>query len=131
MENKRNILFNYKEPDEDLLIRYLQGNLLDEERFQVEATMLDSGFVNDAVEGLNILQNKKNIEQSIQALNRELEKHIETKRRKKRKNKILPLEWIIIYVVIVICLCLIGYAIIHIHSKKSMTTPTQTEKSIN
>jgi t-SNARE complex subunit (syntaxin) len=115
MENKRNILSNYKEPDEDLLIRYLQGNLLDEERFEVEATMIDSGFVNDAVEGLNLLQNKKNIEQSIQALNRELEKHIETKRRKKRKNKILPIEWIIIYVVIVIFLCLIGFAIIHIH----------------
>ncbi len=127
MADNNNILFNDDELSEELLMKYLEGNLSDEERFKVEAGMVDSNFVNDAVEGLEFLHDKKNIQQSVTELNRQLQKQIDAKKKRKLKRKLPSMEWMIIYVVIVILLCLLGFAVIHMHYKHKNNTEPRTE----
>jgi hypothetical protein len=124
MADNNNILHNNDEPIEELLMKYLQGNLTEEERFKVESTMADSSFVNDAMEGLQDLKDNQKIRQSVDELNRQLQTHLDKKKRRKISRKLPSMDWIIVYVIIVILICLLGYSVIHLHynPKKTITT---------
>lgn len=124
MADHNNILHNNDEPSEELLMKYLQGNLTEEERFKVESKMADSSFVNDAMEGLQDLKDNKKIRQSVDELNRQLQNHLDKKKRRKISRRLPSMDWIIVYVIIVILICLLGYSVIHLHysPKKTITT---------
>ena len=51
-----------KDIDNQKLMDYLSGQLTAEERHDMEKEMADSPFVNDAVEGLEEIKDKKNVE---------------------------------------------------------------------
>jgi hypothetical protein len=107
-----NILHNEDDLNEKLLIKYLEGNLSEEERFTVESQMADSAFVNDAVEGLESFSNKENIQEYVTELNRNLQKHTHNKKRKKEKRKLPAMDWILTSLVIILLLCVLGYLVI-------------------
>ena len=52
MSDLKDILNNDDELNNDELMRYLEGNASEEERYAIEKQMADSSFVDDAVEGL-------------------------------------------------------------------------------
>ena len=72
LQKQMPILPNQQSPSENELIQYLQENLSPEEMHEIEMQMAESAFVNDAVEGLQAFQDKKNIAKLIQELNQEL-----------------------------------------------------------
>ncbi len=67
---------------EQKLMDYLQGKLSPEESHDVEKLMIDSGFINDAVEGLSEMKDKQKIATILQELNGQLTKKIHPKSRK-------------------------------------------------
>ncbi len=65
-----NILFEgNKDINDQKMIDYLSGKLSDEEKHEVEKQMANSEFVNDAVEGLENVKNKKDIADLVKQLN--------------------------------------------------------------
>ena len=69
--------------NEQKLMDYMQGRLSPEEAHEVEKLMADSGFINDAVEGLSEMKDKQKIATILQELNGQLNAKIRQKAKKK------------------------------------------------
>lgn len=72
--------------NEQKLMDYLQGKLSPEESHDVEKLMVDSGFINDAVEGLSEIKDKQKIATILLEINGHLSKKIH---RDTKKNKLM------------------------------------------
>jgi hypothetical protein len=96
---------------EQKLMDYLEGRLSPEESHEVEKLMVDSGFIDDAVEGLSEMKDKQKIASILQELNG----HLNTKvKQKSRKNKLLipdQLTLTIATTITILFLIVIGYVI--------------------
>ena len=58
MSDLNNILNNDEELNEELLLKYAEGNLSAEEQHAIESMMIDSSFLSDAVEGISSMKDK-------------------------------------------------------------------------
>ena|SRR5215210_746987 len=112
MEDLTNILQDDDELNEDKLKKYLEGNISEQERYEIEKQMADSDFVNDAVEGLQTISNKQKLDEYVNHLNKDLHQYLATKKQVKEKRKIKDLSWIIIAVIVILLLCILAYMVI-------------------
>jgi ABC-type bacteriocin/lantibiotic exporter with double-glycine peptidase domain len=94
------------------LIDYLNDNLSDKEKHEVEKWMSDNDMVNDAVEGLQHVKNKKNLQAYVEQLNKNLQNQLEQKKQQQKKRKLKEYPWIYFAIVLILLLCIIGYIII-------------------
>ena len=101
----------------DDLLRYLEGNASDEERFAIEKQMADSDFINDAVEGLQGFQDKQKLQQYAAQLKLQLRKQTKDRKRKRRKT-LNSQQWAMISIVTIILLCVLAYWIIRLYQHK-------------
>jgi len=75
-----NILSNSdKDIDNQQLMAYLSGQLSGEQQHAVEQSMADSEFMNDAVEGLQNISDKKDLQTYVDDLNAALQKSMQKK----------------------------------------------------
>jgi hypothetical protein len=74
--------------DEQMLMDYLEGRLTPEERHKVEIMMAESGFIDDALEGLSGMKDKQKIAIILQDLNSQL--HHRTTKKRKKFNLLIP-----------------------------------------
>ena len=90
MKSKWNDIINDPPADvnEKMLMDYLGGKLDEEEKHHVEKLMADSGFINDAVEGLSEMKDKQKIATVLQQLNAQL--HTKTSQKRKKYNQLIP-----------------------------------------
>jgi hypothetical protein len=96
---------------EQKLMDYLEGRLTPEESHEVEKLMVDSGFIDDAVEGLSEMKDKQKIAVILQELNGQLKTRI---RQKTKKNKLLipdQLTLAVVTTITVLFLIIIAYVI--------------------
>lgn len=117
MAKEEKILPHQQAPGEDELIQYLQENLSPEEIHEIEMQMADSTFINDAIEGLQAFQDKKNITKLTQELNRELLKKTSKKKKRKGLKSYQQQDWIQLIIIIVILLCLLSYFMVQLYEK--------------
>lgn len=96
-----NILNHSKDIDPQKLLDYLQNNLSDQERHEIEKLLVDSDFESDAAEGLEQVQDKAKLPLVMNELNRKLVKKL-SKRRKKGLTKKQPSLLIPVVVTIII-----------------------------
>lgn len=118
MTDLKDILHHDDEPRSEELIRYLQGNASEEERFAVEKQMAESSFVNEAIEGLQDFKDPAQVREYVDQLNRQLQKHTAKKISRKKKRKLKDENWLIIAILAVLALCVAGYFLIHFYSVK-------------
>jgi len=129
MADINNILDNDDQLSEELLLKYASGNLTAEELHAIESKMINSAFVNDAVEGIDAFKNKKQVQQYMDELNRQLQKQTEKKKKLRARRKLPSMDWIITAVVIVLLLCVLGYTVLRLYnSKKEKTNIEKTKK---
>jgi hypothetical protein len=102
----------------DDLLRYLEGNASDEERFAIEKQMADSDFMNDAVEGLQGFQDKQKIQQYAAQLKLQLRKQTSKDRKRKLRRKLNSQQWTLISIVTIILLCVLAYWVIRLYQHK-------------
>lgn len=108
-----NILANTnKDIDNQQLMDYLSGKLSGEALHELERSMADNEFLNDAIEGLQQMSNKKDMQSYVDELNASMQKTLQKKKQRRLKRRLKEEPWGIIAVVIVITLCLLGYFII-------------------
>ena len=102
-----------KEIDNQKLIEYIAGNLSPKEKHEVELWMADSEFVNDAVEGLQQVDNKSNIGMLVEQLNMDLQKKLEQKKSRKEKKKLKDYSWIYFAIALLMILITIAWFILY------------------
>ena len=102
-----NILANSnKDIDNQLLMDYLSGKLSGEALHELERSMADNEFLNDAVEGLQQVGNKKDMQAYVDELNAAMQKTLEKKKQRRLKRRLKEDPWGLIAVVLIITLVL-------------------------
>ena len=110
-----NILSNSnKDIDNQQLMDYLSGKLSGEAAHEVERSMADNEFLNDAVEGLQQLKGKKNMQAYVDELNAAMHKSLEKKKERRLRRRLKDEPWTLLAIVLVITLCVLGYVVIKI-----------------
>lgn len=117
MSNNNNILPNFSSVTDEQMLNYLKGNLSPEELHEIEKLMVESDFVNDAVEGLQNFDSDTKMEAYVKQLNTQLHQQLSDRKAKKEKRSIKNMQWTLIAVVIVLLLCLLGYAVITLYQR--------------
>jgi len=108
-----NILANSnKDIDNQQLMDYLSGDLSGNTLHEVERSMADNAFLNDAVEGLQSIGSKKNVQKYVDELNATLQKSIAQKKQRRLKRRLQETPWAYVAVLLVITLCVLAYIII-------------------
>jgi len=101
-----------KDIDNQQLMDYLSGKLSGEALHELERSMADNEFLNDAVEGLQQVGNKKDMQSYVDELNAAMQKTLEKKKQRRLKRRLREDPWGLIAVVLVIALCILGYIVI-------------------
>lgn len=99
-----------KDIDNQQLMDYLSNQLSKSESHDIERSMADNDFINDAVEGLQKLEDKRQLEIYVNQLNKDLQKHIgKNKRLKdKRRWKDQPYTYLaILFILLLMIICFI------------------------
>ena len=113
-ENIKDILSHLStEVDQQTLLLYLQGKLSEKEKHEVEKQLLQSNFDDEAMEGLQEIKDKQQIQYMVEMLNRDLKKKTEKKKQRREKMKIKDQPWLYISILILILLIVISYIVIH------------------
>lgn len=98
--------------DDRKLIDYLEGKLSGEEKHQVEKWLADHDMAGDALEGLENMKEKKNLQQYVDQLNKNLQVQLQKKKRHRVKMRLKEYPWIYFTVVLILLLCIIGYFVL-------------------
>ncbi len=108
-----NILSNSsKDIDNQQLMDYLAGKLSDEEKHEIEMQLADNDFMKDALEGLETVKDKKDINLFVDQLNRELHKKLKQKQKRKQKRKLLQQRWVYAAIVLILALVIATWLMI-------------------
>ena len=112
-ENYKDILSNLStEIDQATLLLYLQGKLSEEKKHEVEKQLMQGEFEADAMEGLQEIKDKQQVQYMVEMLNRDLKKKTERKRKRREKMKIKDQPWLYISILILLLLLVICYVVI-------------------
>jgi hypothetical protein len=119
MTDLKDILNSDEELNQEELMRYLEGNASDEERFAIENRMAGSAFMDDAVEGLQSFKDPEVARKYAEQLDKQLQKYTAIRQARKRKRKIKDQNWLIIAILGILLLCVTGYLLIHFFMHKA------------
>jgi hypothetical protein len=112
----KDLLNILSESEDDIDIQklsdYLDGKLSDKDKYEFEKQIADNDFVNDAIEGLQNIPDKKDIESSVEQLNAVLKKQLEKKKRRLEKRRLKEYPWIYISIILILILCIVAYIVI-------------------
>jgi hypothetical protein len=84
--------------------------------------MTDSDFVNDAVEGLEDVKNKKDLSLFVEQLNTNLHKQLDKKKKRKQKRALKDQPWLYFAIVLLLLFIIICFLVIkkHLDSEKEL-----------
>ena len=99
--------------DQETLLLYLQGKLSAEKKHELEKQLIQDEFDSEALEGLEAIKDKEQIQYMVEMLNRDLKKKTEKKKKLREKMKIRYEPWIYISILILLLLIILSYIVIH------------------
>ena len=124
MDELKNILSNSnKDIDNQKIMDYLSGKLSGEEKHDIEKEMSDSDFVNDAVEGLETVKNKKDLTFFVDQMNADLQKQLNKKKTRKQKRKLKDQPWLYFAIVLILFIIIICFVVIKKHLDNDNNLP--------
>ncbi len=99
--------------DQETLLLYLQDRLPADKRHEVEKQLLEDDFDDDALDGLQAIKDKEQIQYMVEMLNRNLRKKTKKKKLRLENRKIKNQPWLYISLLILILLIALSYIVIH------------------
>jgi hypothetical protein len=112
-DNLKDILSNSnKDIDNRQLMDYLSNQLNREDSHEVEKAMNEDAFVNDAVEGLQNFDSKKDMQAYVTDLHNDLQKQLSKKKKRKDKRKLKDQPWVYLAIVIILLLLIICFVVV-------------------
>lgn len=113
-ENYKDILSHLSTSiDQQTLLLYLKGQLSEDKKHEVEKLMMQDEFNDEALEGLEEIKDKEQIQYMVEMLNRDLKKKTQKKKERREKMKIKDQPWLYISILILILLIALSYIVIH------------------
>ena len=112
-----------KDIDNQKLMDYLSGKLSADEKHEVEKQMADSDFMNDALEGLEDVKNKKELTFFVEQLNADLHTQLEKKKLKKQKRSIKEQPWLYLAIILLLLLSIISFIVIKKYLENEKNQP--------
>jgi hypothetical protein len=107
-----NILSNSnKDIDNQQLMDYLNGKLSGDALHEVEKSMADNAFLSDAVEGLQRLEGKKNMQAYVDELNASMQKSLAKKKARRLRRHLRDQNWTYLAIILIIVLCVLAYIV--------------------
>jgi type II secretory pathway component PulL len=117
MADWKDILSDKEEQlSEEELLKYLDEDLPEEEKYLIEEKINNSPFEAEALQGLLQFENKENLQKHVNQLNHKL-KQLTGKRQRKEKTKVKVFEWIILAILLLLFVCVISYIVISLHHR--------------
>jgi len=117
-ENYKDILSNLStDVDQETLLLYLQGKLSDEKKHEVEKKFIQNEFDDDALEGLQEIKDKQQIQYMVEMLNRDLKKKTAKKKLRRDKMRIKDQPWLYFSILILLLLLALCFIVIKRMSK--------------
>ncbi|HVZ26347.1 MAG TPA: hypothetical protein VG842_09845 [Sediminibacterium sp.] len=113
MDPIREIWKEAEMPDEASLMRYLQGTASAAERQAIEHSMLDSSFLNEAIEGLQHLDDTAKMKGLTEQLNQQLHKLTTKRGKRKIRRRLQDQSMLIIAILGILFLAVCGFLLIH------------------
>jgi hypothetical protein len=101
-----------KQPDNSKLLNYLNEQLNKADSHELEKHMAEDSFVNDAVEGLQQFDPKKNMQVYVTKLNKQLRKQLKKKNARRHKRRWKDQPWIYVAIGITLLLLIVCYIVI-------------------
>lgn len=101
-----------KNIQQDKLLQYLDNQLPEADKHAVEANLNDDAFMSDAMDGLQQLENKKDIPSIINQLNRGLKKQLDKRKQRKNKRAIAEQHWVYYTIILLLVLVVVAYIVI-------------------
>jgi anti-sigma factor RsiW len=108
-----NILANSnKDIDNQQLMDYLSGNLSGEPLHDLERSMADNAFLNDAVEGLQQVRSQKDLQVYVEQLNAALQRSVAKKKERRMKRRLKENPWTYLVILLILALCIVAWMMI-------------------
>jgi len=101
-----------KNIDNQQLMDYLRNQLNNADKYEVEKTMNDDPFINDAVEGLQKFDVKKDMQTYVTQLHDDLQKQLAKKKKRKDKHRLKEQPWVYLAIVIILLLLILCFIIL-------------------
>lgn len=115
MSELNNILQDDDQPiSEEMLRRYLAGELHGDALHEAERKMVDSAFLNDAVEGLRNMRASQ-LDEYVKDLNKNLHQQLAERKQRKEDRSVKGMSIILFAVVLILLLCILGYVVLNMH----------------
>lgn len=109
----KDILSNLnKDIEQEKLLEYLNNHMSEAEKHAFETQMNDDEFMNDAVEGLQSIDNSQRINDLVLQLNSDLKKQLDKKKKRKQKREIPGQTWAYYTIVLLLILAVLAYVVI-------------------
>src|SRR5688500_8104935 len=113
MSDLKNILHEDDQPiSEEMLRKYLAGELHGDALHAVERQIADSSFMNDAVEGLQNMRTS-HLDEYVKELNQNLHNQLAERKHRKEDKSVKGMPLILFAVVLIILLCILGYMVLN------------------
>lgn len=119
-----------KDIDNQRLMDYLSRKLSATESHELEKLMADDEFINDAVEGLEQVSDKKKLGISVEELNRELQKQVAKKKSRKEKRKLKEQPWIYAAIILLLLLAVMCYFMVKKYQQNQLQPPAPKQASV-
>jgi 50S ribosomal subunit-associated GTPase HflX len=91
---------------------YISGKLAGKDKHEVEQWMIDNNFESEALDGLQSLKDKKDLQAYVDQLNKELNTYIKQKKQRRDRRKIKEIPWAYLAIILVLMLIVIAYFVI-------------------
>jgi anti-sigma factor RsiW len=104
---------NDQHVSEEQLMDYLNGKLTDAERHELEKMMAADAMQDDALEGLELVENKKQLARHHADINMGLHEKLKEKKQTRKRRNLPQQQLFIIITAAVIALALLVWFIVH------------------
>jgi hypothetical protein len=113
-----------KDIDNQQLMDYLSKQLSKADNYAIEKDMADDEFMSDAVEGLQKMENTKDLQAYVDQLNDDLQKQIAKNKQRKEKRTLKEQPYTYFTILIILILVVISFIVLkkHLDSKDAKTT---------
>lgn len=117
-----------KDIDNQQLMDYLSNQLSKADTHAVEQSMADDEFMNDAVEGLQEIDNKKDMQAYVEQLNSDLLKQIAKNKTRKEKRRLKDQPYTYVAIIIVLILLVLSFIVLKKYTEKNAQPGANKQK---
>ncbi|WP_301924202.1 hypothetical protein [Ferruginibacter sp.] len=101
-----------KDIDNQQLMDYLSHHISQADMHELEKSMAEDDFINDAVEGLQEIKPTKNLQIYVEQLNKDLQKQVIKNKSRRLKRRIKDQPYTYFAIILILLLVVIGYIVL-------------------